>query len=256
MAKEEEYIKSVFKALDVLEYLGKCKQEKGCLEIARELNLPSSTAYRLLSTLHVRGYVKQNLLTEAYTIGPKILNLQESASKILDIKKIAEPIMIKLAEMTRESCNLGILDGKEVVHIRRVESPEVIRANIRSFRLPAYTSAIGKVLLASISEDEASEIIPDKIPKMTDNSKTKEGLLSELKVIKNNGYGIDDEEGFSGVRSIAVPIYNHDSKVVAALSLVGPIERMTYEKINKLCDLLKTNAMHISSELGFNYDNF
>jgi len=156
---EKEYVKSVFKALDVLETLAKSDQEKGCLELARELNLPSSTAHRLLNTLELRNYVKQNPITEGYRLGPKLLDLQDATSNNLDLKTIAFPYMNNLTKLSRESCNLGIIDGNEVLHISRVESPEVLRANIQSFRLPAYTSAIGKVLLAFLSKSEIEKII-------------------------------------------------------------------------------------------------
>lgn len=252
----EIYVKAVLKALDILEYLGKGDQEKGCLEIGRQLNMPSSTAHRLLATLEVRGYVRQDTYTGAYRLGSKVLDLQDRVAKNLDIKQIAQPYLVKLAQLTRESCNLGILDDKEVVHIKRVESPEVIRASIRTLRFSAFTSAIGQLLLAYLPEEQLAEMIPEELPAQTPNSITdKQALLNRMQHIREQGFSVDNEEGFIGVRAVAVPILNHKGKVIAGLGVIGPTERMDLDRIEECRLLLSEAAASISRELGYDQGN-
>jgi len=249
MAREET-VKAIFKALDLLEYLGTAKVEMGCLEIARNLKIPSSTIYRLLNTLEIRGYVKQNKKTEGYSLGPKVLDLQDAIAKNTDLKNVAYPYMARLAELSRESCNLGVLDGKEILHIQRVESPEVLRANIRSFRLPAHTTAIGMVLMAHSSKAELAKLLQEPLQPSTQYTITdKEKLCSKLEEIRIQKFAVDNEEGFIGVRSIAVPIHNHLGQVIAGLSLLGPTERLTPEKLIICKKLLISTADDISKDI-------
>ncbi|GAB6179152.1 IclR family transcriptional regulator [Desulfotomaculum defluvii] len=246
------YVKAIFKALDILEYLGKDDQEKGCLEVARQLKIPSSTVHRLLATLEVRGYVRQDTNTGGYRLGSKVLDLQERVTKNLDIKQITQPYLLKLSQLTRESCNLGILDDKEVVHIKRVESPEVIRASIRTLRFSAFTSAIGQVLLAYLEEEELEEIVPEELPVQTPNSITdKKTFYIRIQQIRKQGFSVDNEEGFIGVRAVAVPIFNNKGKVIAGLGVMGPTERMDFNKIEECKLLLSEAAASISRELGY-----
>ncbi|MEG6520615.1 IclR family transcriptional regulator [Desulfotomaculum sp. 1211_IL3151] len=252
----EIYVKAVLKALDILEHLGKGNQERGCLEIGRQLNMPSSTAHRLLATLEMRGYVRQNTATGGYRLGSRVLDLQERVAKDLDIKQIAQPYLLELAQLTREGCNLGILDDKEVVHIKRVESPEVIRASIRTLRFSAFTSAIGQLLLAYLPEGQLAGLLPEELPAQTPNSITdKKAFLDRIQQIKKQGFSVDNEEGFIGVRAVAVPILNHRGKVIAGLGVIGPTERMDLEKIEECRLLLSEAAANISRELGYDEGN-
>lgn len=247
---EVNVVKSIYKALDILESISNGRKDAGVQELSVKLGLPSSTTHRILSTLETRGYVKQNSENK-YSLGLKLLDLQLSLSKDLDLPNLAHPVMQEIVEQTRESTNLAVRENLESIHILRLESPEVLRANVQGYRLPIHSSATGKVLLAFAPEAVLNSL-PEQFPAFTEKTITsKEKLIQHLESIRNQGYGVDDEEGFEKVRSIALPIYNHEEQVIAALSIVGPSDRFTFDRIPMSYNLLKSATAEISRKLGY-----
>lgn len=248
-------VRSIEKAFDILELL-KNKGECTLTEIARDLDFPVSTAQKLLNTIKDKGYIVKNEHTKKYMLGPRLFDLKTVVRQNLDLPTLAIPFMKTMVDETRESSNLGQLDGIEVFHICRVESPETLKANLPTHRLPAYTSATGKLLLAFQAYDYIKQLFQNEnLKPSTPNSiKTRSELIAELDRIKSNLYALDLEEGFENVVGCAVPVYNDQGYVIAALSLVGPKVRISAENIDKYLRPLFKYSSLLSNAMGyFNY---
>lgn len=255
---KKERIKSIEKALDILELLSANKQEIGVTEISNELHLGLSTVYRILTTLKLQGYIIQNYQTSKYRIGIKLFELGCTAQSSINLNliEIAMPYLKKLSKNTNETINLAILEGKEVIYISKIESPEILTTNIKiGTRLPAHCTALGKVLLAFLSNQEFIKLYnndKEKLPSLTPNSiSSVEELKKHLKKIRIQRYAIDREEYKIGINCLGVPIMKNGNKAIGAISITGPASRFTLDEMEKLKNKLISISKEVSNQLGY-----
>jgi len=252
------FIKSIHKALDVLEVLASEAKGLGLTEISKRLNMQLSTAHRILSTLKHRGYIEQESAKGRYRLGLKTLEIGLAMQAQLQLLERALPHLQKLAEVTKETVNLAILDPDcdEVVYIAKIDSPEVLKTDIKiGTKLLAHCTALGKVLLAFLPEEEFNRRFSNQnqLPTYTPNSlPTFEELKEDLAKVRKQNFAIDNEEFKIGVKCIAAPIRDSTGKVVAAVSIAGPTSRLSSERIDEFRKLVVDTANEISVKLGFN----
>ncbi|MCL6611508.1 MAG: IclR family transcriptional regulator [Peptococcaceae bacterium] len=248
----ENSVHSVERALAILEALGQKTQGFGCTELGQLLGLHKSTVHRLISTLQAFGFVEKDPRTERYKLGTKLIYLGLEALNGLDFRKIAIPYMQELMEISRETVQLAVLDGGEVLFLERDQSPEAITVNL-GLRGPVYCTSEGKVLLAYLKEENVSEILgKQEMRQFTINTITEVNqFISHLEKVRSQGFAINAEEMVEGVRSIAAPVYNHTGKVIAALSITGPSTRLSLERIYRLVTVLKETCTSISMQMGY-----
>jgi len=245
-------VHSIERALAILESLARSPQGMGVTELGLNLRLHKSTVHRLLSTLTAFGYVEQDSATDRYKLGRKVLLLGLELLENLDFRKEAKPYLRELAEISRETVQLAVLDGGEIVIVERDRSPEVVTVNL-GLRAQVHCTAEGKVLLAYLSREEAIYILETQgMPQHTVNTITDlEYMLSHLEKVRLQGYAINAEELAEGMRAIAAPVFNHTGKAIAALSISGPTSRLTLERIGRLVTVLKEACESISERLGY-----
>ncbi|MEI8190123.1 MAG: IclR family transcriptional regulator, partial [candidate division NC10 bacterium] len=148
--RQSETVQSVARAPTLLAALGDSRGEIGVAELSKRVGLHVSTAHRLLATLVVHGYARQNPDTSRYALGTKAFHLAESYLGQLDLRRAIRPILERLSQETGETANLVILDGREVLYLDKVESPQSLRIFSRiGRRAPLHCTAVGKVLLAA-----------------------------------------------------------------------------------------------------------
>lgn len=242
-------VKVLTKAFDVLEAIVEYR-ERSCSDLSRDLSMPMSTVHRIVQNLEEKGYVSRTGQGR-YKLGPRFLFLKTGVVEEYDAAEIARPFMEKMVEETRESSNLGVLEGKRVIHICRVESPEALRANIPTMTLSVHTSATGKLLLAFKPEEEIIAFFPESIPAETPQSITdRSAFLEQLRLTRERHYSIDDQEGFEDVVGMAVPVVNQNEEIFAALSLVGPVSRFNLKSYPEHAATLFHYAGIISRRLG------
>lgn len=256
MAAEKDItIQSVDRAITVLEELSKEKDGCGITYLSNVTGLAKSTVHRLLSTLMSRGYVEKTQETDKYQLGIRVLSLTTNLLERMDIRKIAKPYIEKLSERTGEVVHIGILDKDEVVYIDKVESP---RSSIRMYsqigkRAPLYCTGLGKILLSGLDDTTVESIIKEEnMIKLTENTITSlDKLKEELIEIRENGFAIDEIEHEKDIRCIAAPIYDMKGKIVAAISVAGPIIYVTKEKLPQLIEEILKTSKEISYQLGY-----
>lgn len=253
--KPAQLVKSLDRALDILERLVTAEEGLGVTELANGLGLHKSTVYRILSTLNYRDYVQQDKKTGKYKTGIKLFEVGSKVLNNLDLRTQARPFLEEIVEKTNETVHLGILDKYEVVYIDKVESTETIRMHSRiGYRAPLHSTSLGKVILAFSSDNIVKKVIENKglIPYTVNTITAPEEFKEELVKIKKQGYAVDNEEQERGIRCIAGPIFDHNKVVIGAFSISGPTFRMTRERTNSLSELILFYSKQISAFFGFN----
>lgn len=231
------------------------KKSIGVTELAKELNINKSTAFRIFETLQKFNMVEQNKSTLKYKLGPAILKLSENLYKNLNIISISKKYMMKLVEEVGESVHLCTLSNDSAVVIEQIMTNSRLTVNAKiGHKEPLHSSSVGKCLLAFFDEDTKDQII-DRLDliKFTDKTITnKQDLLKELEIVKEQKYAIDDGEISEDIKCIAAPIYNHQGEVLYSIGVSAPYARMGDDKVVLVKHKLIDTAKMISKQLGYN----
>ena len=200
---------SVKKAFAILNAVASSRQGLGVSELAKKLKMAKSTVHGMTSALEELGAVMRDPRTKKYKLGFTLLEIGRSAYSQIDLKTAARPVTEDLMKKTRTSIFLGILNWDHVTILDIVEARQDlnITAPVGS-NIPLFAGAVGKVFLASMEEEQAAKIIGSKgLPRFTDNSIVDSELYQkELKLVREKGYAVDDEEYIMGVRAVASPL--------------------------------------------------
>lgn len=245
---------SVFKTFEIIELLSQHNGTIGLRDMARELDMAPSTAHRFLSSLKEIGYVRQNPETSKYSLSLKFAWLGSKVLENIEVADLAKPYMEELTENTNETTHLGVLDGLKLVYVAKIDGNQAINMASRvGHRASLYSTAMGKVLLAHMTEDKRLAVIDQLVisPRTEKTIRNKDQLIAQLKTVRKEGYAVDNEENETGIRCISAPIRNHKGDVVAALSLSGWKVTMTEERMYLLPQDLMATTNKISEELGF-----
>jgi DNA-binding IclR family transcriptional regulator len=247
MEEEKRTVRAVERALDVLLCFA-VKPEWGLSEISAQVGLHKSTVFRLLATLEERGFVIRDEASEKYRLGLRILELSANFSREDDLSVIMLPEMERLRDKLDETVSLYVRDGKERVRIQAVQSGQAIRrvATVGA-RLPLSVGASSKVLLAFADPTVRSEVMSDPSwPETVD----KQRFLKQLEGIVAAGYATSFEEREPGAAAISAPIFNRSGKLVAALAVSGPSNRLTYEVMQQHLPAILEAARRMGTLVG------
>jgi DNA-binding IclR family transcriptional regulator len=247
-AAEPAGVRVLHKTLDILETIKSNESGFKLAELARQVELPKATVYRILTTLEGRGYLDR-ASDGSYRMAKKLFDLQRPASLEQVLNRVAEPVMQRVVASCKETVNLGILDAGEVVVINTVESPQAVRmsSKIGNRRL-LHSTALGKVLLGGLSDKEVARLIRVKgLTRLTDHTiTTKAEVLAEIQKVRRQGWAMDDQENEIEGRCIGGPITGPDGKVIGALSISGPVFRMDLKRARSLVPELEAACREIS----------
>jgi DNA-binding IclR family transcriptional regulator len=248
---EKQTVQSVERAFQILDTLRENGGGMGIRNIAREVELNTTTTHRLLKTLSKLGVVQQNPQNRSYQLAPKIILYGKAVLDSYDFIKVAHPFLGELSKSVGETVFMGIHDSFELVYIDHVDSLDhVLRITPQiGRRQPLHCTALGKVLLSHMRSDQLQAFLENKdLVRLTENTISDPGdLQSELEKVRNQGYAVDLEETEIGICCVAAPVKHVDGHVVAAVSVSGPATRM---KKKGLSDYMKdeviATAMRIS----------
>ncbi len=240
------------RALYLLETLSRVRSAN--LEtLSREADLPKATALRLLTTLVEHGYVSRDS-SDQYSLTLKMFTVGSRALGSVELLDVANPVAGRLRDKTGETVHIGILEENRAVYVLKRESLYTIRMNSRVGRsIPLYCSAIGKCLLASMTNEKIRAIVKEEGLKRY-TSKTIcniEDLLSEVENVRSQGYAFDDEEHEEGVFCVAAPIKDTYGDTVAAMSLSTPTFRLDRTQIDAIVKNVCASCNEISTILGY-----
>lgn len=249
--KDRYHIDTLSRALSALFAFSPQRSEWTLDQLAEHLGLNKTSLLRI-----VRTFLDERLLVrdgDAYRLGPRVMDLSNAFLSTLSVHQAANPSMTELARDTGETASLAILDDLEVVYIaiEQTQREIGIQAEIGG-RHPAHATALGKVLLAALGDPEVRRRLEGReLSRLTHRTIVDpEQLILALEVVREQGYATDDEERGIGVRCVAAPIYDHRGAATAALSVSGPIFRMTDATLPGVREQVVAAAWRISSELG------
>lgn len=246
-------LQSVDRALNVLELLARWG-DGGVSEVAAELDVHKSTAFRLLGALESHGLVEQTEDRGKYRLGFGLVRLAGAVSVRMDITKMARPVAERLAEEIGETVNIAVLREHYAVNVDQALGPaSVTTQNWVGQLTPLHATSSGKVLLANADDNERGRLVKHTgLPAFTADTITTVGELEkELQKVRENGYATTIGEYEDGLNAVAVPVLDADGTVVAALSASGPSYRFTPNRIEMLVPTIKEAGMQVSHRLGF-----
>ncbi len=221
---KEQNVQTLDRTLDIIELLATKPNGLGVTEIGQILSLHKSTVHRLINALAQRGYIEKEPKTGLYKIGLKFIEISSLFFHQIELKTEAQPFMRHLAEQLGVTVHLAILDEMDVVYIEKVDAVQSLRMYSQiGKRIPAYCSALGKVLLSGLPRNMQKDILGRiEIKEFTPHTlKDVDELLKQIDMVRTLGWALDDEEHESGIRCIAAPIYDFTGKIIAALSISG-----------------------------------
>ena len=220
--------------------------------LARDLDLNKSTLLRLLAPLCEARLVEQAPDTGRYRLGWRTAQLGGAYLEQADLPGAARDVLRGLMEETRETVHLVLADLPEVVYIDKVDSPRPVRMFSRiGVRQPAYSTAVGKAILAHAGDAAVRRVIQAGLPARTPRTRTSAAALrADLAAIRARGYAVDDVENEPDIRCVAAPIFDHAGAVGSAVSVSAPASRLGAEQVPGLSTLVIAAADQISRRLG------
>jgi IclR family transcriptional regulator, pca regulon regulatory protein len=260
--REPRYSQSLERGLAILGCFTPERPVLGIADIADELGMSRSTTHRYVITLVALGYLEQGA-SRKYRLGLRVTDLGMSALNSTGLREHAHPYLEELRQRTSYTSSLAVLDGTEIVYVDRARSFRRGQAKTGlglqpGSRLPAYCTAMGKLLLAYLPEDQQRELIGTmQLTKHTPNTITsKKALRSELDKVKDEGFAVNDEELAPELHSIAAPVRNEAREVLAAVNLAAHSTMISPSELSDaLSPHLVSTADRISARLGYRRDD-
>ncbi|MBF8190618.1 IclR family transcriptional regulator [Nonomuraea sp. K274] len=241
------------KALLILDVLRTSESALSARELAVQVDLPKSTAQRLLQSLEESRMAVQDPVSRKYRLGPRTLTLGMAYRERLDLRNVALPHMRALRDATDETVGLSVAVGRERMFIEEVQSQSELRTHSElGVPYPLWTGAPGRVLLAHLPAAEVESVLASGCEGAWQaiEPPTKDAFLDRLAAIRSKGQDRAYDETIKGVSALAAPVYDASSRVAAALSVSGPSGRMSDAEMDRIeGDVLRT-AQLISRSLG------
>jgi IclR family acetate operon transcriptional repressor len=250
-------VKSLVKALNILEVLAEEEPPYTLTELSRRLHLHVSTVHRLLVNLVRNGFVEQDPLSGGYQLSFRVLRMGLRVLDRLDFRRVAQPLLRDLNQRTQETVHLAILQEGRAITIEKFGSPQPVGLDARlGSVMPLHATGVGKTLLAYHSDELLSQVAQSLgLPRVTAHTLTTlPQLRRELERIRAQGYAFDQEEAVEGLRCVAGPVFNHAGQVVAAFSVAGPATRLTPARLAEIAQMVRETSQQISHRLGYRGD--
>lgn len=230
---DRDYVTALARGLELLQAFGGEEKGLSLAQIAERCGLARATARRFLLTLHALGYVDFD--GKLYRLTPRVLLLGNSYLGSMSLPRVARPFLDRICRDLKESCSIAVLDGGEIVYVAREQTGRIMSVDLGiGSRLPAYATAMGRVLLAALPAGERARRLPDTIPAHTPKTVTdRPALLGLLDAVARQGWCVVDQELEPGLRSVAVPLRDVSGQVVGALNVGTQAARVPAESLTR-----------------------
>ena len=250
-------VKSLVKALNILEVLADEDVPYTLTQLSRRLHLHVSTVHRLLVNLVRHGFVEEDTVSGGYQLSYRVLRMGLRVLDRLDFRRAASPLLRDLNLRTKETVHLAILQETRAISIEKFDSPQAVGLDARLGRvMPLHCTGVGKTLLAYQGEDFLNQMAQSPgLTRMTAHTLTGlPQLRKELERIREQGYALDQEEAVDGLRCVAGPVFNHTGQIVAAFSVTGLATRLTPARVPEIAQLVRETSQQITYRLGYRSD--
>jgi IclR family acetate operon transcriptional repressor len=251
--KDDQRLNVLGKALAVLQAVTEHPQGVGLPDLAAKLGLPRQTVHRVLAQLRDSGLLLRDPVRERFSVGPRLVQLALAALGANNPWAPVRAVLQDLVDELGETCNIGVLEELDYVYVDRIECEWPLRIHLQvGQRMPAHSVAAGKVLLAYLEPDLRARLLRSrKLIARTPLTITRvPDLEAQLDEIREQGYATTNQENFDGIVASAVPILDARGRAVAALTVHGPLPRLTFEACVAAVPRLQQAAQRIARAWG------
>lgn len=245
-------VKSAARVMDVLDVLRDYPDGLSLQELCNQMDIPKSSMHELLYTMTERNYLVQTE-NKKYSLGFKLIELGLASLDKVNVYQIAKQHMVKLVDLIEETVFMSVCVDDEIVYVNRMDCSRSVRTNVTlGDHKPMHCTALGKSFLAYMSSQEVERVVQRKgLPAFTSRTITDyKVLVKELENVRARGIACDNQEIEEGLTCIACPIFDYSGKVIAAISVAGPTDRMEQRK-QEVEKMLQEHSLQISAEMGF-----
>jgi len=246
-------IKSVAKAIDIINLFSTDEPRLSLGEISRRLDIPKGTVHNLLNTLALYGIIEKTD-DERYALGATLIAMTQAVRVNVELRDRAAPLLRQMADECRETVYLTTLDGDQALYIYAIESSRRLMARTAvGDRVPLHCTSVGKATLSAMPDEEVVKIMGRVgTPAFTKSTITDlDALRSELEETRRRGYAIDRQEHESGTFCVGAPILDSGGRVVGACSISGTDPDIIGARLDELSTLITWTAHQISRRMGY-----
>lgn len=247
-------IRTVSRALDLLEQFQKCDAELGITDLSNRLKLEKNNVFRLVVTLKAKNYLEMNDSTGKYRLGMQTRALGQVAASRFNFASQVRPFLNELKQQCNEACYFSVIQGEYTYYLDGVDTDLPVRVDQRvGSSRSVYCTAAGRVLLAFMDPKKRDELLSGvEIKRVTERTITDVVLLKmELDNVAQKGYAVDNQEHDTGVMEVAAPVMDSHGEIVGALSILGPEIRLAGSRLEReLIPLVCLSASRLSAALG------
>lgn len=245
-------VKSAARVMDVLDVLRYYPDGMTLQELCNELDIPKSSMHELVHTMTERNYLNQSE-NKKYCMGFKLIELGLSSLDRVNVYQNAKQHMVKLVDLLEETVFMAVCVDDEIVYINKLDCSRSVRTNVTlGDHKPMHCTALGKCFLAFMSATEIERVVHRRgLPAYTSRTITDYNiLLKELESVRQRGAAYDNQEIEEGLTCIACPIFDYHGRVLAAISVAGPTERIDLRK-QEIESYMLEHSLQISAEFGY-----
>jgi DNA-binding IclR family transcriptional regulator len=250
---QQPTIGTVERAVDVLGAFTEAEGPTlGVTELARQLGLSKAVVHRILTSLRAKGFVTVDQETRRYSLGPAALALGLAYLRHIDVRDQARVVLRELSEETNETATLSIRRGDARIYVDQVTPPREVMMTVQlGHPYPLHAGASSKAFLAQLPEAELARYFSRRLEPLTEITVTDaDALRGELADIREKGWAISYGERQEGAGSIAAPVFDHEGRPAAVISVCGPVERFRKE-VDGIAPLLVEATRKLSRQLGW-----
>jgi DNA-binding IclR family transcriptional regulator len=252
--KERGGIQSLERAFAILEEVARNKEGINLVDLSKAVRLHNSTAFHLVKTMVQLGYISQARDSKRYRIGANLFTLAAGALEENTLLAVATPVLETLTRETGEAGHFAIRSGDDIVVIARTAGSGLLQMVDRTgAQRPAHATALGKVLLAALSDDQVRQLLgPEPLRKFTPKTIVeRDALLREIEEVRRKGIAYDDGEFDPEIRCVAVPVHDFAGRVAGAVGISGAVWRLSLQSLQEKARLVREGARRLSAELGY-----
>jgi DNA-binding IclR family transcriptional regulator len=255
VTESRDYVQSIDRAFRILDAFPADRPQLTLAEIVARTGFSRTASFRILNTLIALRVVARTHDGRAYRLGFKLWELGMRQVQQLDVRRLALPFLRDIEEHTEDTCSLCVIDEGEALCVERVEGRHLVRImSLRlGGRLPLYAGASPLVLLSGLPDDEIGQLLQTRqIQRFTENTLTDPlKVLEAVRMIRLQGYALSQEDVTLGGAAVAAPVFDHNSAIVASISISGVVSRFSPERMPFMIERVIEAANGLSHELGW-----
>lgn len=252
-ARQRGGIQSLARAFAILEEVARNPAGINLADLSKAVGLHNSTTFHLVKTMVQLGYISQVRDSKRYRVGSRLFTLATGALEENTLLAIVTPVLEALSRETGESGHFAIRAGNDIVVIARTAGSGLMQMTDRTgARRPAHATALGKVLLAAMRNEQMRELLgPDPLARYTPRTLVEwDALLREIDEVRRRGIAYDDGEFDSEIRCVALPVYDFAGRVAGAIGISGPVWRLSLRALQDKARVVRDAARDVSGRLG------